>query len=215
VRQFETLWKQSHRSVLDRVADSLALGNADAAKLLTAANNAQKPIPAFADDAKTVKAPALLTDNKQPAFFRNNLALAYAQRLIHRGVYEEALAALKTTSAAKVVDPASYLFHRAVCEHGTLQQKEATETINRLLEEVVGSPERYKTVAVLMLLDMQTWKDKDLASVARQMKNVERRLQLARGGPKTQGLQRKIVFRLDELIKKLEKKQKDQQGGGG
>ena len=59
-----------------------------------------------------------------------------------------------------------------------------------------------------MLLDMQTWKDKDLGAVARKMDNVERRLELARGGPQTQKLQKEVVARLDELIKELENKAK-------
>ena len=67
-----------------------------------------------------------------------------------------------------------------------------------------------------MLLDMQTWKDKDLGAVARKMKVVEDRLDLARGGPETQKKQKEIVARLDELIKELENKQKgssDPNGG--
>src|SRR5262249_50802203 len=56
-----------------------------------------------------------------------------------------------------------------------------------------------------MLLDMQTWKEKDLAAVARKMQNIERRLGLARGGPQTQKLQREVIHRLDELIKELER----------
>ena len=43
------------------------------------------------------------------------------------------------------------------------------------------SPDRYKTVATLMLLDMHTWKDKDLGDIGRKMDNIERRLDIARG----------------------------------
>ena len=65
-----------------------------------------------------------------------------------------------------------------------------------------------------MLLDMQTWKDKDLAAIARKMDNIERRLELARGGPVTQKLQKEVVLRLDELIKELENKAKKKPGQG-
>src|SRR5262249_36103864 len=82
---------------------------------------------------------------------------------------------------------------------------EAEKSINRLVDEVKG-PERYQIVGVLMLMDMQTWKEKDLAAVARKMGNIERRLELARGGPETQKLQKDVIRRLDELIKELEKK---------
>src|SRR5439155_25871430 len=108
-------------------------------------------------------------------------------------------------TAEQVADPASFLFHRSVCEHGLLQKDEAKRSIRRLLEEAGSdAPERYKTVALLMQLDMAAWKDKDLSSIARKMKNVERRLDLARGGPQTQEKQDEIIARLDEMIKKLE-----------
>jgi hypothetical protein len=65
---------------------------------------------------------------------------------------------------------------------------------------------------------MVTWKTKDLGAIARKMENIERRLDLARGGPQTQKLQKEVIARLDELIKELEnkaKQQQQQQGGGG
>src|SRR5207302_3929756 len=112
--------------------------------------------------------------------------------------------------AEQSADPASYLFHRAVCEHAMLRKPEATRSIVRLLEEGAAiSPDRYKTVATLMLLDMHTWKDKDLGDIARKMDNVERRLDIARGGPETQRQQREVLNRLDEMIKKLENQNKN------
>jgi hypothetical protein len=59
-----------------------------------------------------------------------------------------------------------------------------------------------------MLLDMLTWREKDLNWIARKMDNSGRRLQLARGGPVTQKIQKDIVRRLDELIKEMENKAK-------
>ena len=70
------------------------------------------------------------------------------------------------------------------------------------------APDRYKIVSLLMLYDMQTWKDKDLGWIARKMDNIERRLEMARGGPQTQKMQKEVVARLDELIKELENKNK-------
>jgi hypothetical protein len=200
LRQFEIIWKQTDRSVLDRVADSLALGDPRAAKLMVEANDPTSPAP--------TAIPEVLQDAKASAFYRANLALAYARALSNRRVHEEALAILKTTRPELVVDPAAYLFHRAVSEHALLQRPEAGRSITRLLEDAIEAPDRYKTVGMLMLLDMQTWKDKDLGAVARKMDNVERRLELARGGPQTQKLQKEVVARLDELIKELENKAK-------
>jgi hypothetical protein len=196
-KQVEAIWRQKDRSVLERLADTFALGNPEAGQLLADARDAKAPAP--------TKVPAILTDAKQPDFFRANLALAYGRALSLRRVYEEALAVLKTAKGEDVVDPACYFFQRAVCEYALLQKAEAEKSINRLVDEVKG-PYRYQIVAILMLMDMQTWKEKDLAAVARKMGNIERRLELARGGPETQKLQKDVIRRLDELIKELEKK---------
>ncbi len=205
MQQFAAVWGREDRTVLDRVADSLALGNADAARLLEAARNPAAPAP--------VAVPALLRDAKQSLFLRANLALAYSRALSNRRVHEEALDSLKLFRPEQVVAPDSYLFHRAVCEHALLQKNDAARTINRLLEDSTSAPERYKTVSALMLLDMQMWKEKDLGTVARKMGNIERRLELARGGPQTQKLQKEVITRLDELIKELENKAKKNSGG--
>jgi len=207
LERFQTIWKQEDRTVLDRVVDTFALGNEQAVLALAEARNPMAEAP--------TGVPAVLKDDKQSLFFRSNLALAYARSLNGRRVFEEARGALTQFKVEDVVDPASFLFHRAISEHAMVMKKEATSTIVRLLDDVSGAAERYKTVSALMLLDMQTWKDKDLGAVARKMENVERRLELARGGPQTQKLQKEIVARLDELIKELENKQKQGGGGGG
>jgi hypothetical protein len=206
VQKLDVIWKQNDRPVLDRLADSLALGSAEADRLLREARDPISPPP--------VKVADIFKDAKQPAFFRANLGLAYARALSNRRVHEEALDILKLFTPEQVVSPTTYLFHRAVCEHALLLKPEASRTISRLIEDSVGTPDRYKTVSVLMLLDMQTWKDKDLGAVARKMENIERRLELARGGPQTQKLQKEVIQRLDELIKELENKAKKSSGSG-
>jgi hypothetical protein len=202
----QTIWAQQERSVVDRLGDTFALGDERAAKLLSDARDPFTPAP--------TAVPEVLKDVNLPVFFRANLALAYANALAHRTVHDEALASLKLFQPEQVVAPASYLFTRAVCEHATLQKAEATRSIARLLEDGVNSPERYRTVSALILLDMQTWKDKDLGAVARKMNVIKDRLDIARGGPQTQKLQKEVILRLDELIKELENKAKQGQGGG-
>lgn len=65
-----------------------------------------------------------------------------------------------------------------------------------------------------MFFEMQNWSPdpKDLSNIERLMDNSSRRLELARGGEKTQDIQKKIVFRLDELIKETENKNKPGSG---
>jgi hypothetical protein len=206
-QKLEAIWKESHRTVLDRVADSFALGDPVAAKLLSEARDPAAPAP--------IVLPDVFKNEKAPAFYRANLGLIYARALINRRVYEEALDTLKLFGPDQVVDPSAFLFHRAVCEHAMRQKADATKSVMRLLEEgATISPERYKTVATLILLDMHTWKDRDLGDIAGKMGNIERRLDIARGGPETQRQQREVLNRLDELIKKLENQDKKKKKDG-
>ena len=140
---------------------------------------------------------------------------AYGKALVSRKVYEEALEALSAVRPDDVVDPAAYFFHKAVAAHALMQRKEADDTINRLLDDVADAPERYKMVAALMHFDMLTWQDKDLGWIARKMDVIQRRLDLTRGGKKTQQMQKEVLVRLDELIKEKENQQKNNSGNGG
>src|SRR5437588_12669291 len=83
------------------------------------------------------------------------------------------------------------------------------------MDDAVDVPERYKMVSLLMAVDLQTWREKDLGWIARKMDNIERRLELARGGPQTQKMQKEVVARLDELIKELENQCKGCCNGNG
>jgi len=204
-KAFDAVWAQEDLTVLDKVADTLKLGSADAAKILAASAAADKDAPNAV--------PALLKDKKQDSFFRSNLALAFARNLTSARVYEEALEALDSVAPEAVVDPSAYFFHKAVAEHALIKKDKAQKTIIRLLDDVVDAPDRYKMLATIMFVDMSAWKkdEKDLGNIVKLMDNSERRLDLGRGGPITQDIQKKIVFRLDELIKEKEAQQK---GGG-
>jgi hypothetical protein len=201
----DNLWKDQGRSLIDRTADALALGLPEAQSALRQVRNPEAPAPE--------SIPAFLRDAGLDPFVRTNLALAFAKAAAQRKAFEEALEALNNGIVERAVDPAAYLFYKAVCEHATMQKNAASRSIVRLLDEVVDAPDRYKLVASLMFFEMQNWSadPKDLTNIERLMDNSGRRLELARAGEKTQEIQRKIIFRLDELIKELENQQK---GGG-
>lgn len=196
-QRFDAIWSDATRPLLDKVAATLALHPA-AEQLLREVGDLGRSVPK--------EVPALIKDKQQPVFMRANLALVFARQISSRRVYEEALEALKSVQPEDVVDPAAYLFHKAVAEHALIRKDDASRTILRLLDDVADAPERYKMVASLMLLDLQSWRndEKDLLQISKLMDNSGRRLDLARGGPKTQEIQKKIVFRLDEVIKELE-----------
>jgi len=199
---FDKIWAEEETSVLDRTIATLELGNADAKAIMSAARNAAIDAPK--------EVPAVLKDEKQDSYVRANLALGFARGLTNGRVYEESLNALAAVKAEQTVDPAAYYFHRAVAEHALIKKDDALRSIVRLLDDVSDAPDRYKMLATIMFLDMQQWKkdEKDLSNIRRLMDNSERRLGQARGGKITQDIQKKIVFRLDELIKELENQAK-------
>jgi hypothetical protein len=203
---FDKVWANDKRTVLDRTADSLALGHTEAAALLANVRKLDAPAPA--------EVPAFLKDEKQDPFFRTNVALAFARAAANKKVYEEAIEALKGANPELAVDPASFYFFKAVAHHATAiktsDKEAAIGSIVKLLDDVADVPDRYKMVATLMFFDMQNWAadPKDLSNIEKLMDNSGRRLDLARAGEKTQDIQKKIVFRLDELIKELENKAK-------
>jgi hypothetical protein len=195
------IW-ESDRPTLDKVAAILALGDARVAKLLAEGRDGDAPAP--------TEKPALLKDPKASTFFTANVALAYGKALTTRKVFEEALDVLAMVKAEDVVDPSAYFFHKAVCEYELMLKEKADASIDRLLVDVTESPERYRMVGALMHYDMMTWQDKDLGWIARKMENIQRRLDLKRGGKETQKQQKEVLVRLDEMIKELENKQKNQ-----
>ncbi len=203
------IWETTDRTLLDRLTASLELGHEEIAKALATARAADQNPPQ--------NVPAVLKNDDLPRFVRANAALAFAQALSEHRVYEEALATLKTVTPEEVADPAAYFFYKAVAEHALMQKDAAMRTIVRLLDDVQDAPDRYKMVASLMYFDLQSWpaEERNLTNITRLMDNSERRLELARGGKKTQSIQKKIVFRLDELIKELENQQSNSQCSGG
>ena len=208
---FERAWGKGDRPTLDRVADVLALGNPDAAAALAVAR--------AADGAAPAAIPAVLRDAKQDPFFRTNLAVAFAKAAGTRKAYEEALEALNAVPPEPAVEPAAYFFFKAVAEHALVKKDVAAGSLLKLLGEVADVPDRYRVVGTQMLWELGGWAadPKDLTNIGRLMDNSGRRLDLGRPGEKTQDIQKKIVFRLDELIKDLENQSncKDGQCNGG
>jgi hypothetical protein len=203
--KFDAIWA-TDRPMLDKVADTLALGSPEAASILKQARDLNGPAPEGV--------PALIKDKKADAFLRANLGLAYAKALTNRRVFEEVQLTLKAVKPEDVVDPAAYFFTKAVAEFSLMSRSEASAAVLRLLEDVEDAPERYRMVAALMQLDMLTWQDDDLGWVSRKMNIIADRLDINRGGEKTRRMQKEVLVRLEEMVKEKENKQKQQQSGG-
>jgi hypothetical protein len=207
--RFDAVWADAGRPAADRTVESLLAGLPEAASAFDQARKADGPAPAAA--------PAFVADAKLDPFVRSNLAAAYAKALGGRKVYEECLEAAKGVQPEQLVDPAGFLFFKAVAEHALMLREAASTSLVRLLDDVTDAPDRYRVVATLMFFDLQNWAkdEKDLSNITKLMDNSGRRLDLHRGGPKTQDVQKKIVFRLDEKIKELENQCKGGQCNGG
>ncbi len=177
------------------MADTLALGNPEAAKVLKEARDGNGPAPEGV--------PSLIKDKKVDTYLRANLGLAYAKALSNRRVFEEVQLTLKLIKPEDVVDPAAYFFTKAVAEYSLMARIEASAAVLRLLEDVDAAPERYRMVAALMQLDMLTWQDDDLGWVSRKMGVIADRLDINRGGEKTRKMQKEVLVRLEEMIKAI------------
>jgi hypothetical protein len=208
----DVTWAED-RQAADQVLDALLATRPTVAAALTAARDASAAAP--------TALPAELSDPAVDRFARSNLAAAFTVALGGRRVYEEALTAAALVVPEDLADPAPYFFYKAAAEHALGRREPATATLGTLLERTTDVPDRYRVVATLLLFDAENWPkdEKALANLARLAANSVRRLDLARGGPQTQEIQRKIVFRLDEQIKQaeqqLKKQQQQQQAQGG
>jgi hypothetical protein len=152
----------------------------------------------------------LLSQDESDEFLTAHLRLFYARALTQALLYDEALAVFSRIDPAKVVDPATCLFYRAVCEHQLLRKKEGLATLDKLLHKTEGVAEPYLQVATLMQDELSALDDQSLSGVSRKMQDSERRLDLGRSGQRVQKVQDEIIESLDEIIKKKQQ-QLDQQ----
>lgn len=193
--------------IFQRVIRTLTLADADAKQIIEACREA---VPVATWPREVVPQTDAMAE-----FARQHLRLFVGRFLAQRQLYEEALEVLVVVDPKQVVDPASYFFQRAICEHQLLKKSDAMKSLGNLLDNTQNVPERYRAVALLMRHDIEQLKEASLGEVAKKMSDVERRLILGRGGEKTQKVEEEIVEALDEIIKKVEQQQQNSGGGGG
>lgn len=147
-------------------------------------------------------------------FRRTNLALHVGRLMTEVRMYDEALGLFESADLAQAVDPATALFYRAVCEHQLLMKEEGLKTL-ALLDASEAVPESYSSVARLMRAELEALEPESLDEVAGLMRDVERRLELARGGQRVQKKEDEITAKLDEMIKKIEQQMSQSSSSGG
>ncbi len=189
--------------LLARVADTFALVDADAAKLVELCSQPEsKPILAKQD---------WLVDEKTPPVVAANMRLLYGRWLTQQQLFDEAAGQLSGLKPDGVVAPALLLFYQGVVSHTLLQKKEGLSAIEQLLDGAELSPRRYVAVARLMQEDLNRLEDDTLDHIARRMDDIRRRLDLGRAGKKVRKVEDGVIESLDKLIKKIEEQQKKQQ----
>lgn len=129
--------------------------------------------------------------------------------------YENALPLLIATETVSSERYAEYWFYRAVTHHQLMQKQEALTALDNLENSFgVNVPLRYRSVAYGMRLDLNSWESKGLENIERLMNSVSRRLNQGYGGEETQRQQKKIVQKLDEMIKQEEARASGQMAKG-
>lgn len=203
--------------LLDHVMDSLSRVDPRCAALQRIAADGGEAAPAPADAG-------WLADAGTDAFERDAVRLWLGRERVRRARFDEGLALLADLDPSSAVDPAALLFHRAACQHWLLEADVAVESLDRLLERSGEIPVRYERVARLLRADIAALEDESLDHIARRMRDITRRLDLGRAGPKTLAVQDGVIDSLDKMIKQIEQQQQQQQqqsqssggaGGGG
>ena len=162
-----------------------------------------------------------LSDATTDAFERDAVRLWLGRERVRRDRFDEGLALLADLDPATAIDPAALLFHRAACQHWLLEADVAVETLDRLLERSGEIPVRYERVARLLRADIASLEDESLDHISRRMRDITRRLDLGRAGPKTLAVQDGVIDSLDKMIKQIEQQRQQQQqsqassGAGG
>ncbi|MFM1996033.1 MAG: hypothetical protein RLZZ111_420 [Planctomycetota bacterium] len=195
--------------LLDRVMTALAQADPRCEAIRRDAGSAAATDTGWLDAADTT------------SFARDAVKLWLGRERVRQDRFDEGLALLADLDPAAAVDPAALLFHRAACQHWMLEADLATESLDRLLERAGEIPVRYERVARLLRSDLASLEDESLDHIARRMRDVTRRLDQGRAGPRTIAVQEGVIESLDKLIKAIEQQQQQQQqqsqasGGSG
>lgn len=156
-----------------------------------------------------------LDDTAVEPFQRDAVRLWLGRERVRHDRFDEGLSLLADLDPTTVVDPAALLFHRAACQHWLLEADAAIETLDRLLERSGEIPVRYDRVARMLRADIAGLEEESLDHIARRMRDITRRLDQGRAGPRTRAVQDGVIESLDKLIAKIEQQQQQCQSGGG
>ncbi len=152
----------------------------------------------------------------------HHLRLYYARWLAQHQLYDEALQTLDGLQPTDVLSPETLLFLRAIAHHQLVELEASVQNAKRLLEHSEQLSQRHRTVAKLLLGDLDGVEPNSLNYIARLMDDIRRRLELGRAGLKVRQEEDEVIKALDKMIEQLEKQRQQQMsmapsgsGGGG
>lgn len=206
--KIDALWPDEARpldgtELLERLTDSLAVVEPEAAAVVTACRTGRSLLPTTQF--------AALSNESLPPLVRDNLRLLLARTLAQHDFVDESLELLTNLSTDHVADPASLLFYQALGHHRLLKKDDCLAVVSKLLQHESQLPRRYVTLARLMEADIKPLKTDSLDEIARLMDDIRRRLTLARAGKVVRDQEDEVVKKLDKMIEDLEKQRQEQQ----
>lgn len=157
----------------------------------------------------------VLDDESIPSFVRANVRLVWARSLAQQSFYDEALEQLDLLEPEEVLDPATLLFYKGICQQRLLQKEDALKSLQRLSENSATLPIRYRQIAELMIKDLEPLKADSLDEISRIMEDIRRRQKLYRSGKKVIKQEEDVIAKLDKMIDDLEKKKQKQKSKSG
>jgi hypothetical protein len=137
-------------------------------------------------------------------FAWNHLSLYAARHLAQQQRYDGAFALIKDLAPEQVIDPATLLFYRAVCQHRLVELEDCRSTLERLRENESELPRRYRYLAQLMVRDTAGVEADSLDDISRRMEDIGRRLELGQADSDVRRREDAVIDAIDKLIKKAE-----------
>ncbi len=209
-----SLWNDDRapHDVLDAAVETFALLDPRCAPI---GNLAKDPRGDVAIDVGWLTAAAPSAADDPETFQRETLRLWLGRHFVRHDRFDEGLEMLSGMSVQDALDPAALLFHQAACSFWLLDADRAIDLLDQLLERAGEIPVRYERTARLLRADIAALEDDSLDHIARRMRDITRRLDLGRAGPKTRGVQDGVIASLDKLIAKIEEQQCQCQSSSG
>ena len=153
-------------------------------------------------------------DGTLPESTRQYLLQSIGVDLARQQRFELGQAFLNAVDWPASLDPAGWLFYHGLCCHQLMNRDECLRSLRKLLLRPDDIPQRYASLAELMIRDIEPLKPDTLDEVARLMDDVRRRQNLYQTGKTVRRQEASVVKKLDKLIEELEQQRQSQQSAG-